>query len=94
VNFVFSRLVRTVGLEPRSPRCRPRPHDLRHSFTVSTLLDWYATDRTNVQARLPSLSTYLGHVEPASTYYYLTAAPELLALAARRLEPSQERTRP
>jgi integrase/recombinase XerD len=89
VNRVFARLVRTVGLEPRSARCRPRPHDLRHSFAVSTLLDWYATD-TNVQARLPSLSTYMGHVEPASTYYYLTAAPELLALAARRLEPVQK----
>jgi integrase/recombinase XerD len=90
VNLVFARLVRTVGLEPRSARCRPRPHDLRHSFTVSTLLDWYATDTTNVQARLPSLSTHMGHVEPASTYYYLTAAPELLALAARRLEPAQK----
>ena len=44
----------------------------------------------DVQARLPLLSTYLGHVEPASTYYYLTAAPELLALAARRLEPTTE----
>jgi len=87
VNFVFARLVRTVGLEPRSPRCRPRSHDLRHSFAVSTLLGWYATD-TNMEARLPSLSTYLWHVEPASTYYHLTAAPELLALAARRLEPA------
>jgi integrase/recombinase XerD len=43
-----------------------------------------------VQARLPSLSTYMGHVSPASTYYYLTAAPELLALAARRLEPAPQ----
>jgi integrase/recombinase XerD len=89
VHRVFARLVTTVGLEPRAGRCRPRPHDLRHSFAVSTLLDWYATD-TNVQARLPSLSTYMGHVEPANTYYYLTAAPELLALAARRLEPAQK----
>jgi integrase/recombinase XerD len=89
VHFVFARLVRSVGLEPRSPRCRPRPHDLRHSFAVSTLLDWYAAD-ADVQARLPSLSTYMGHVEPASTYYYLTAAPELLALAARRLEPTKK----
>jgi integrase/recombinase XerD len=89
VHRVFARLVRTVGLTPRSPRCRPRPHDLRHSFAVRTLLDWHAT-RADVQARLPSLSTYMGHVNPASTYYYLTAAPELLALAARRLEPAPE----
>jgi integrase len=71
VHRVFARLVSTVGLEPRSGRRRPRPRDLRHSFAVSTLLDWYATDTTNVQARLPSLSTYMGHVEPANTYYYL-----------------------
>ena len=87
VHRVFARLVSSVGLTPRSPRCRPRLHDLRHSFAVRTLLDWYAGN-ADVQARLPSLSTYMGHVNPASTYYYLTAAPELLGLAARRLEPA------
>ena len=87
VHRVFARLVRSVGLQPRSPRCRPRMHDLRHSFAVRTLLDWHDAG-ADVQARLPSLSTYMGHVSPASTYYYLTAAPELLALAARRLEPA------
>jgi integrase/recombinase XerD len=89
VHRVFARLVSSVDLKPRSPRCRPRLHDLRHSFAVRTLLDWYSTN-AHVQARLPSLSTYMGHVNPASTYYYLTAAPELLALAARRLEPTPE----
>jgi integrase/recombinase XerD len=93
-HFVFARLVKTIGLEPCSGRRRPRPHDLRHSFAVNTLLDWYATDTPNVQARLPLLSTYLGHVEPANTYYYLTAAPELLSRAARRLEPTPGGTRP
>jgi integrase len=88
VHRVFARLLRIVGLEPRSPRCRPRMHDLRHSFAVRTLLDWHAAG-LDVQARLPSLSTYMGHVSPASTYYYLQAAPELLALAARRLEPAE-----
>jgi integrase/recombinase XerD len=90
VHFVFARLVNSVGLELGSGRRRPRPHDLRHSFAVSTLLDWYASDAADVQARLPSLSTYMGPVEPANTYYYLTAAPHLLARAARRLEPVQE----
>jgi len=90
VHRVFARLVKTVGLQPRPGCRRPRPHDLRHSFAVNTLLDWYATDTPNVPARLPSLSTYLGHVEPANTYYYLTAAPELLSRAARRLEPVKE----
>ena len=90
VHRVFARLIGALGLKPPPGRRRPRPHDLRHSFAVSTLLDWYASDAPNVQARLPSLSTYLGHVDPANTYYYLTAAPELLELTARRLEPVKE----
>ena len=88
---MFKRLVAAAGLEDRSPRSRPRPHSLRHSFAVNTLRDWYAND-LDVQARLPLLTTHMGHVTPASTYYYLTAAPALLALAARRLEPTPERT--
>ena len=78
-------LVGRAGLAPRSASCRPRPHDLRHSFAVATLLDWYR-DGGDVEARLPLLSTYLGHVDPTSTYWYLQAAPELLALAAQRLD--------
>jgi integrase len=78
-------LVRRAGLQPRSATCRPRPHDLRHSFAVRTLLGWYR-DGADVQARLPLLSTYLGHVHPGSTYWYLSAAPELLALVAGRLD--------
>ena len=88
VHLTFSRLVQTVGIKPRSPRCRPRMHGLRHTFAVSTVLDWYSGGE-DVQAKLPLLSTYLGHVEPATTYYYLTAVPELLTLAARRLERSE-----
>lgn len=71
-----------VGVGEPSP---PRLHDLRHTFAVRTLLGWYRTGQ-NVQAKIPSLSTYLGHREPASTYWYLSAAPELLALAAVRQE--------
>lgn len=52
---------------------------------MTTLLDWYR-DGDDVQARLPLLSTWLGHVDPASTYWYLHAVPELLSHAARRLE--------
>jgi integrase/recombinase XerD len=91
VRRVFMRLVAAAGLEDRSPRSRPRPHSLRHSFAVNTLRDWYADD-VDVQARLPLLTTHMGHVTPASTYYYLTAAPDLLAWAARRLEQTTERT--
>jgi integrase len=84
----FWELLRRTGIKRRSPRCRPRPHDLRHSFAVRTLLDWYR-DGVDVQTRLPTLSTYLGHSDPSSTYWYLSAAPELLALAAQRLESVQ-----
>jgi integrase/recombinase XerD len=86
VSQTFVTLARRAGLAARSGDCRPRPHDLRHSFAVATLLDWYR-DGGDVAARLPLLSAYLGHVEPANTYWYLHAAPELLAEAARRLGP-------
>ncbi len=85
VSWTFLRLVERAGLRPRSASCRPRLHDLRHSFAVRTVLDWYRAD-TEVQARLPLLSTYLGHVDPEATYWYLSAAPELLSLAGERLE--------
>lgn len=85
VQQTFSRLVRYAGLTPRSDRCRPRIHDARHSFAVRTVLGWYR-DGVDVQARLPWLSTYLGHRKPACTYWYLSAVPELLALAAERRE--------
>jgi integrase len=85
VGQTFVTLVRRAGLTTRSASCRPRPHDLRHTFAVRTLLDWYR-DGGDVAARLPLLSTYLGHAEPANTYWYLQAAPELLAEAARRLD--------
>jgi integrase len=85
VHRTFHKLARAAGLAPRSPRCRPRIHDLRHSFAVATLLSWYQ-DGGDVAARLPLLSAYLGHADPAGTYWYLTGTPELLALAAARLE--------
>ena len=89
VNWTFLRLVHQAGLKPRSKACRPRLHDLRHSFAVRTVIDAYRAD-ADVAPRLPLLSTYLGHVHPANTYWYLSAAPELLALAGRRLERSLE----
>jgi integrase/recombinase XerD len=89
VNWTFLKLVDRAGLVPRSGSCRPRIHDFRHSFAVNTVLDGYRSG-ADVQARLPLLSTYLGHVHPANTYWYLSAAPELLALAGRRLEDHLE----
>lgn len=85
VQWTFSKLVRRAGLKPRTAVCRPRIHDLRHSFAVSTILDGYRNGG-DPATRLPLLSTYLGHVDPANTYWYLSAAPELLALVGSRLE--------
>lgn len=79
---VFRRLVDDVGIGAGAPS-PPRLHDLRHSFAIRTLISWYQAGE-DVQAKLPSLSTYLGHREPAHTYWYLSASPQLLALAAAR----------
>jgi integrase/recombinase XerD len=81
----FAKLIREAGLEGLGERVRPRPHDLRHTFAVRTLLDWYHAGE-DVGRRMPLLSTYLGHVDPTSTYWYLEAVPELMALIGRRLE--------
>jgi integrase/recombinase XerD len=85
VHYVFHQLTKDAGLHPRSPVCRPRIHDLRHTFAVNTITRWYA-DGGDVDARMPLLSAWLGHASPAETYWYLTGTPELLALAAARLE--------
>jgi integrase len=85
VHRTFRTLLRHAGIVPRSLACRPRLHDLRHGFAVNTILDGYRDDG-DPGARLALLSTYLGHTDPSHTYWYLSAAPELLSLAGRRLE--------
>ena len=85
LSSMFRRLIREAGIVARSERCHPRIHDIRHRFAVVTLTGWYR-DGLNIDARLHLLSTYLGHISPASTYWYLEATPELLGLAADRLE--------
>jgi len=81
----FAKLIGQIGLEGAGERTRPRPHDIRHSFAVRTLIGWYQAGE-NVDAKVPLLSTFLGHVDPASTYWYLQASPELLALVRDRLD--------
>lgn len=89
VHATFRQLRADAGLRPRSPVCRPRIHDLRHRFAVQTLLDWYR-DGVDVPPRLLLLSTYLGHTHPRHTFWYLQAAPELMAIAGQRLAAAQE----
>ena len=84
VQHRFQVVARRAGLVAHSERCRPRLHDFRHRFAVETLTEWYAAG-LDVGPRLPLLATHLGHTDPRSTYWYLTATPELLALAAGRL---------
>lgn len=88
-SYVFNELVAAAGISAPPGQRAPRLHDLRHVFTVSTILDWYR-DGGDVQARLPVLSTWLGHIDPKSTYWYVSSIPELLALAAGRLEPAED----
>lgn len=89
VNHTFVGLVKEANIELPSGFDRLRLHDLRHSFAVRTLFEWYRAG-LDVQAKLPLLSTYLGHFDPKSTYWYLSASPELLALASERLEHALE----
>lgn len=83
--ITFRTLRARAGILPRSAACRPTLHSLRHSFAVHTMLDAYRTD-ADAAPVLAALSTYLGHVDPGNTYWYLDAAPELMGLAATRLE--------
>ena len=81
VHGTFARLLH----DARIPRAKARIHDLRHTFVVRTILRWHR-DRVDVEARMPALSTYLGHRDPSSTYWYLSATPELMALVGRKIQ--------
>jgi integrase/recombinase XerD len=85
LGVTFRQIIAVAGLNTQPGRRPARLHDLRHTFAVTTMIDWYR-DGHDVQVRLPLLSTWLGHVDPDSTYWYLHAVPELLAHAANRLE--------
>jgi integrase/recombinase XerD len=85
VRWTFNKLSRATGLREASDRRGPRLHDFRHRMAVKTLVQWYRRG-IDVERRLPVLSTYLGHGHVTDTYWYLTAVPELLRLAAERLE--------
>ena len=89
VDWTFRGLLLPAGITWPSQRRSPRLHDLRHSFAVKTMVGWYRAG-LDVEARLPLLSTYLGHSNPSHTYWYLSACPELLSLAAGRREQAKE----
>jgi len=92
VHPTFRAVAEAAGLRPASIACRPRLHDLRHTFAVTTMLDAYRSG-ANPAVVLPILSTWLGHADPSDTYWYLTGTSELLAAATERLEAHQAGTR-
>jgi integrase/recombinase XerD len=92
--YNFAKVSRHLGMRTATTNCRhghgPRLHDMRHRFAVRTLLGWYRAG-IDVEREMPKLTTYLGHVHVHVTYWYIEAVPELLELAARRLESPVER---
>jgi integrase/recombinase XerD len=78
----FQKLVSGLGIVAKGGSRKPSLHSLRHGFAVDRLRTWYQQG-ADVRAKLPELSVYLGHLEPAHTYWYLSATPELLGEAAR-----------
>jgi integrase/recombinase XerD len=90
VRATFVQLARAIGLRGPRDSHGPRLHDFRHRFAVQTLVRWYQ-EAVDVERHLHELSTYLGHVKVSDTYWYLSATPELLGLAAGRLEQTPRR---
>lgn len=75
-------LLASAGIHTGAGRL-PRIHDFRHTFAVHALMRWYRAG-ADVQAKLPFLATYMGHVSIASTEYYLHFVDQLAGLASNR----------
>jgi hypothetical protein len=85
VHRVFADLRAQLAWRNRGAHHAPRIHDIRHSFIVRRIVRWQAQEVDIDQAML-SLSTYVGHAKVTNTYWYLSAVPELMSLAAERFE--------
>lgn len=85
IHRTFYAISRQIGLRGPTDSHGPRLHDLRHRFAAMTLLRWYRAGE-DAERRLPTLSTYLGHVHVSDTFWYLSAWPELMQEAMTRLE--------
>jgi len=92
LRWTFVQLSHQCGLRAPADRYGPRLHDFRHTFAVRTILSSYRAG-DNVEQRIPQLSTSLGHVHVSDTYWYLSGVPELLALAAARLDSAPQEPR-
>ncbi len=87
VETFYVRLSKKIGLRRKEDSVGPRIHDFRHSYAIKTIIKWYKAN-ADVHQLMPLLATYLGHKKPSDTYWYLSNVPELMALAAQRLEQS------
>jgi integrase len=86
----FHQLMDRLNVKPREGQRRPTLHSLRHTFAVNRLRAWYEAG-ADARALAHNLSVYLGHLNPAATYWYLTATPELLGAAADLFERYAEK---
>ena len=89
--YNFALVCKTLGLRTQQRFYKhgrgPRIHDLRHTFAVRTMVEWYRRG-VDPDREMFNLSTYLGHTNPENTYWYIEAVPELLQLACERAERS------
>lgn len=85
IEYAFHLLRRRLRWQPRGSHPAPRIQDLRHTFICRRLQHWYE-DGIDIDRNILALSTYVGHAKVTDTYWYVTATPELLAIAARRFE--------
>ena len=85
LRYAFRCLVSRIGIKPRPRQRHPTLHSFRHTFAVNRLKLWYETG-VDVHALLPNLSVYLGHINLAASFWYLSATPELLGAAAQLFE--------
>jgi integrase len=90
VDRVFAGLREQLGWRNRGAHHAPRVHDLRHTMVVRRVMLWQAQG-VDIDRAMLALSTYVGHVNVTNTYWYLSAVPELIALAAQRFESSMHR---
>lgn len=85
VDHIFQRIRQNCMIETPNRKIQPRIHDLRHSFAVHRLCDWYKHNLP-IKELLPALSTYLGHKDIEDTKVYLTMTPELLQIISEKFE--------
>lgn len=86
LQYAFRLVCHQLRWRARGGHRAPRIHDIRHSFVCRRLRRWHE-EGVDIDCNILVLSTYLGHAKVTDTYWYVTATPELMAIAARRLEP-------